>query len=442
MTEQAAEAPRPIELHDGDAFPGAGAILTSKQIHNHWCVMHDKPDTSKVPDCNWKETKDALLGIRERIKTEATKMLKSRIMEQMRAKGWNISFDETVQTMHSDKVTLKLCKDIFYACFTYPEEQKHTLFCDVANAIVTYLRISFKDPEDNIKCVTATVKETLHTVRKPFMESGKPKRSYMYLRTRDCKEWPKDLEKGIPAHVFAYPKLGGWKYLIERDAAAKKIYDEHKGLPAATKIATDSMTEPSKTSLQQSSQRMVANTGYSTSEAFPQPSDGIKERDSQSSATVTLGDSQRDPWDWAIKDTEDYFINSQDGVNMPAINNGAYQNRFGLEPGHLNCTGSALTAQQLLQTFDNSSTHHTSGHSTEQHSQQQPYSEPYHGMISFQNNQVHQNTIQGMSDMTGSSVNTVHLFSPRYLISALSVYVSRIVWDLLTCLICSDTGPE
>jgi len=74
MAEQAAEAPGSIKLHDGDAFPGAGAILTSKQIHNHWCVMHDKPDTSKVPDYDWKETKDALLGIRERIKTEATKI--------------------------------------------------------------------------------------------------------------------------------------------------------------------------------------------------------------------------------------------------------------------------------------------------------------------------------------------------------------------------------
>ena len=65
MTERASEIAGQIELHDGNAFPGAGANLKDEQIQNHWCVMNDKPNTGRVPDSDWQETKDALLGIRE-----------------------------------------------------------------------------------------------------------------------------------------------------------------------------------------------------------------------------------------------------------------------------------------------------------------------------------------------------------------------------------------
>lgn len=222
-----------IELYNGNAFPASGTNFTDDQIKNHCSLKSNESknmETTPLSDKERETARKELLDFRDRVKKEAFTKLRSRIMEQIKDRGFNKGFDEIQKMMHSDQVTLRLCQAIFYGCFTFPEINKKTLFVEIAESVCDELGIAFRNAVSGPSCIVKTVIEALHTVRKPFMQSGKPKHSHMHMKTRNCNEWPGALHQ-VGTYEFAYHKLAGWRHLITVDEEARKIWDENCNRP-------------------------------------------------------------------------------------------------------------------------------------------------------------------------------------------------------------------
>lgn len=274
-----------IELFNGDAFPHTGLNVTDSQIANHCSLNKQSANggTGNYSDVEKKAAKMALLACREMIREKAYPKLRSLITQILRGRGVTCDggFDGVVKLFHSDNSSYKLAQHVFYSCFTYPEEFKTTMFESIATSIITELGITFTNKTKGKTCVIETVKEALHTVRKPFMLSGKPKKSEIYLSTRQISNsWNGDLIN-VPKHEFANQKLGGWSFLITIDDEAKKIYNSNiKETSSQPDMSLEVKTKPVE-----AAEKGPYVTGSMVPGSVP------KKPDSESSATVTLAES-------------------------------------------------------------------------------------------------------------------------------------------------------
>lgn len=300
MTDQSGTSNNnPIVLYDENAFPQRGTNLTDDQLRNHWSL--DKGATGSYTDEARTVTQKTLIGCRNVVKDLATIKLRSAMSEQLRLrKVLQSDIPSVVKLFHSSNVTLKLCEDIFYAFFTWPEENKEALFERLAGEIISDMGITFHKTTTDRTCIVGVVKEALHTVRKQVMVSGKPAKSKMFMSTRNVTEGF-GVVPNVPPHVFTYHKLGGWDYLNTVDYEAKRTFDKMyspKCEAASTGVINKASAHPGQ---QYASGGLVPITGAS----WPEPG---------SSAEVTIAQSQNSE--------------SQSSNQTPAVSKGNYDNLF------------------------------------------------------------------------------------------------------------------
>jgi hypothetical protein len=222
-------------LYDGDAFPPGGEKPTEQQVKKQCWLTRKQEDlavgdhqTERFTTVEENAARSLLLNCRKTIMEKASNRLRSRFLKVMSVQPskYTGSVEDLAARMHSPRVSLSLCRDIFYSFWTWPFENKDSLYEEVAKEICADMHITFHDKKTlPLECLINVIKGfSLQTVRKSFMISGKHANSKMYLQTRTTKDWTGPIIHPGRQHEFGPHKVGGWDYLVTVDADALKVY--------------------------------------------------------------------------------------------------------------------------------------------------------------------------------------------------------------------------